>query len=180
MSSLPFLLPHRDQWVLALIIGALTALLGYLLAVLFSPATAQILTTGMGLGSFIGAVLAFSWRGFSPPTAATSPTPEAIIPAISSESRTIFVGNLAFKANSEQIRALFGQYGEVRSVRIMTDRMTRRPRGFAFIEMEGNGALRAIQALNGYTFFGRDLRVNEGHNRRNEEDLTDPNSFNEA
>ncbi|QEP45189.1 RNA-binding protein [Ectothiorhodospiraceae bacterium BW-2] len=82
------------------------------------------------------------------------------------ENKTIFVGNLAFKANSEQLRALFARYGEVVTVRIMTDRLTRRPRGFAFVEMEGRGAMKAIEALDGHEFLGRELRVNEGHNRR--------------
>ena len=58
----------------------------------------------------------------------------------------------------------------------MTDRMTRRPRGFAFIEMEGHGALQAISALDGADFMGRPLRVNEGHERSGRSDQQEQES----
>nr|WP_232024031.1 RNA-binding protein [Sulfurivermis fontis] len=82
------------------------------------------------------------------------------------ETRSIFVGNLAYRASKDELEQLFGQYGVVRSVRIMTDRMTRRPRGFGFVEMEAKSALAAIKALDGKEFHGRALKVNEGNERR--------------
>ncbi|NOR51539.1 MAG: RNA-binding protein [Gammaproteobacteria bacterium] len=96
----------------------------------------------------------------------------------SDQRKTIFVGNLAFKANSEQLRELFAKYGTVHTVRIMTDRMTRRPRGFAFVEMDEKPSAKAIKALNGKEFMGRDLRVNEGNERkpRQERPQDDTNS----
>jgi hypothetical protein len=84
----------------------------------------------------------------------------------SGATRSIFVGNLAYRASREDLEQLFGQYGVVRSVRIMTDRMTRRPRGFGFVEMEANGALNAIKALDGQDLHGRQLKVNEGNDRK--------------
>lgn len=84
------------------------------------------------------------------------------------EPKSVFVGNLAFKARPEELRELFSPYGSVRSVRIMTDRATRRPRGFAFVEMDAPAAAKAISALDGREFLGRKLRVSEGsENRRN-------------
>jgi RNA recognition motif-containing protein len=54
----------------------------------------------------------------------------------------------------------------VHSVRIMKDRATRRPRGFAFVEMESRGAAKAIKGLDGLEYMGRNLRVNEGAERK--------------
>lgn len=77
------------------------------------------------------------------------------------QKQTLFIGNLAFKASEREIRRLFSQYGEVFSVRLMTDKVTRKPRGYGFIEMEKKAANMAIAKLNEKEFMGRDLRV--GH-----------------
>lgn len=81
-------------------------------------------------------------------------------------SKSIFVGNLAFKANQQELRELFSPYGTVHSVRIMTDRATRRPRGFGFVEMDPKAANKAIKGLDGSEFLGRKLRVNIGSERK--------------
>ena len=76
--------------------------------------------------------------------------------------KKIFVGNLDFGATEESVRSLFEQHGTVERVSIMTDRDTGRSRGFAFVEMTDAGeADRAITALNGFNFGGRNLNVNE-------------------
>jgi cold-inducible RNA-binding protein len=76
--------------------------------------------------------------------------------------KNIFVGNLAFGATEDSVRALFERYGTVDRVNIITDRETGRSRGFAFVEMGDNGqADRAIEGLNGYQLDGRALNVNE-------------------
>jgi RNA recognition motif-containing protein len=77
----------------------------------------------------------------------------------------IYVGNLPFSADEEQVRALFAQHGTVDSVSLPTDRDTGRPRGFGFVEMPQADASRAIQNLNGYSMGGRALRVNEAQDR---------------
>ena len=79
--------------------------------------------------------------------------------------KKIYVGNLSFEAYEEEIRELFAQYGEVHSVDLITDRQTGRPRGFGFVEMASDGALAAIEGLNGTEFGGRTLRVNEARER---------------
>ena len=79
--------------------------------------------------------------------------------------KTIYVGNLPFSATEEEIRELFEQHGTVLSVKLITDRETGRPRGFGFVEMEGDGTQAAIDALNGADFNGRSLRVNEARER---------------
>jgi|KBSMisStaDraftv2_1062788.scaffolds.fasta_scaffold2687766_1 RNA recognition motif-containing protein len=78
----------------------------------------------------------------------------------------IYVGNLIRSVTEEQLRDLFGAYGEVASVRIIKDRETGMVRGFAFVEMKNNDeAQAAIDALNGQDFEGRTMRVNEAQER---------------
>ena len=79
---------------------------------------------------------------------------------------SIFIGNLAFKANANDLRELFSSYGNVQNVRVMTDRATRRPKGFAFVEMDKKGAKAAIAELDGSEFFGRDIKVNYATRRK--------------
>ncbi|HXV37172.1 MAG TPA: RNA-binding protein [Myxococcota bacterium] len=79
----------------------------------------------------------------------------------------LHVGNLPFSATEEQLRDLFGQHGEVVSVKIIKDRETGRSRGFAFVEFgSASHAERAKSALNGTDFGGRSLRVSEAHDKR--------------
>ncbi len=75
----------------------------------------------------------------------------------------VYVGNLPFDTDASQLRALFEEGGrEVADVKIITDRDTGRPRGFAFVEMGSKtDAQSAITALNGREIGGRVLTVNE-------------------
>ncbi len=76
--------------------------------------------------------------------------------------KNIFVGNLDFAATESSIRSLFEPYGSVERVSLITDRDTRRSRGFAFVEMTDPAeADRAIAALNGADLDGRALNINE-------------------
>lgn len=86
----------------------------------------------------------------------------------SSKVESIFVGNLAFKASARALRELFEDYGEVHAVRLMTDRATRRPRGYGFVEMDARDAKNAIAALNGSEFYGRELKVNVANERKSD------------
>jgi RNA recognition motif-containing protein len=77
----------------------------------------------------------------------------------------LYVGNLAFTATDEIVRALFSQHGTVEKVSLITDRDTGRPRGFGFVEMSNADASRAMQALNGTDLESRALKVNEAQDR---------------
>lgn len=79
-------------------------------------------------------------------------------------SKRIYVGNLPFSTNEQELRELFGSHGEVNEVDIVMDRETGRPRGFGFVDM-GAGADEAIQALHGSDLGGRNLTVNEARPR---------------
>ena len=78
----------------------------------------------------------------------------------------IYVGNIAWGVSDDELEALFAQYGEVNSARIITDRESGRSKGFGFVEMAtSDSANAAIEALNGNDFGGRDLRVNQAKER---------------
>jgi len=72
----------------------------------------------------------------------------------------LYVGNLSFEATETELKELFCQAGSVETVRIITDRDTGRPKGFAFVEMQEGGD-KAIAEMNGKDFKGRALTVNE-------------------
>jgi RNA recognition motif-containing protein len=76
-------------------------------------------------------------------------------------NKKLYVGNLPYDTDEDQIRELFSPYGEVATVDMINDRDTGRFRGFAFVAMEAAAADAATQALNGYSFGGRPLKVNE-------------------
>ena len=78
---------------------------------------------------------------------------------------TIYVGNLPFTATEDEVRALFERHGKVESVKLINDRETGRPRGFAFVDMAAGEAQNAIQQTNGFQMGGRPLRVNEAQER---------------
>jgi RNA recognition motif-containing protein len=78
----------------------------------------------------------------------------------------IYVGNLAFRTTEDDLRQLFAEYGEVSSVKIISDRETGRSRGFGFVEMPNQAeAEAAINAINDTDVGGRNLRVNEARPR---------------
>lgn len=78
----------------------------------------------------------------------------------------IYVGNLAFRTTEEELRQLFGEFGEVSSVKIISDRETGRSRGFGFVEMPNQAeAEAAVNAMNDTDVGGRTLRVNEARPR---------------
>jgi cold-inducible RNA-binding protein len=80
--------------------------------------------------------------------------------------KNLFVGNLPYAATEDALRDLFSPFGEVQDIRIMTDRDTGKPRGFAFVEMaDDEAASKAIAALHGKDFDGRALTVNEARPR---------------
>ncbi len=72
----------------------------------------------------------------------------------------IYVGNLPYSTEKEELQELFEEFGEVESVDIIVDRRSGRSRGYGFVSMPGEGeAKAAVEALNGKEFGGRNLRV---------------------
>lgn len=81
--------------------------------------------------------------------------------------KRLYVGNLPYQTEEAQLRSLFEQDGrQVEEVKIVTDRETGRPRGFAFVEMSSDAqAQAAVAALHGKPFGGRPLTVSEARER---------------
>ncbi|MCB1277007.1 RNA-binding protein [Prosthecobacter sp.] len=78
----------------------------------------------------------------------------------------MYVGNLPFAAQEQDVRELFSQYGGVTEVFLPMDRESGRPRGFAFVTMDSAEAMNAaINAQNGQEFMGRKLAINEARPR---------------
>ena len=76
--------------------------------------------------------------------------------------KKIYVGNIPYNATEAELKELFAEYGEIESVKIIKDQFTDRSRGFGFIEMASDEAIKkAIEALDGKDFMGKSLKVNE-------------------
>ena len=81
-------------------------------------------------------------------------------------SKRIYVGNMNYNTDDTRLREVFGAFGEVVDVHIVTDRDTGRPRGFAFVEMANDeDAEKAVAGLNGTDVDGRQLKVAEAQPR---------------
>lgn len=77
-------------------------------------------------------------------------------------AKKLYCGNLAYETTEATLSELFGALGEVVSVNLITDRMTGRSKGFAFVEMaEYDAAQQAINELNGKQVHGREIKVAE-------------------
>lgn len=74
----------------------------------------------------------------------------------------LYVGNISFQTSEDDLRTLFAQAGNVESVKVITDRETGQPRGFAFVEMSSSAeASKAIAMFGGKEWMGREIKVNE-------------------
>jgi len=84
----------------------------------------------------------------------------------------IYVGNLHYGVNEDELTEIFGKFGTVNSVKVITDKYSGQSKGFGFIEMEddteGN---QAVSELNGVEMSGRNIKVNIAHEKKR-----DPNS----
>lgn len=79
--------------------------------------------------------------------------------------KTLYVGNLPYRANEAAINELFSSYGQVHSVRLMKDKHTGKRRGFGFVEISAGDAAKAIAELNDSEFQQRTLKVREAKER---------------
>lgn len=79
----------------------------------------------------------------------------------------IYVGNLDYKVNENELSGLFEEFGTVSSAKIITDKYNGRSKGFGFVEMENeNEANKAIESLNGTTMGTREIVVNEARPKK--------------
>ncbi|MFK5913697.1 MAG: hypothetical protein QM484_04910 [Woeseiaceae bacterium] len=145
--------PSFKNILKSIIIALILSTISYFLApyLNISPESARLVAYAVLAGAFISGIIMVIPMDFS---------------LVRSKQASIFVGNLAFKASAGDLREIFEEYGDVLGVRVMTDRATRRPKGFAFIEMNKKSAKAAIANLDGTEFFGRDIKVNYATRRK--------------
>ena len=77
----------------------------------------------------------------------------------------LYVGNLSYRVKEEELRGLFAKYGRVKTLHLIRDKITRRLKGYAFIEMSPEDAVKAL-ALNGVDFLGRKLVVSSAKSKQ--------------
>ena len=78
----------------------------------------------------------------------------------------IYVGNLPYNVNEDELKELFSEFGEVATVNLIKDRFSGQSKGFGFIDMPSNSeADQAIKALNHSQLKGRDIKVNQAEQR---------------
>ena len=83
----------------------------------------------------------------------------------------IYVGNLSYDTNDDNLREAFERYGKVDAARVIVDRYTDQSRGFGFVEMPNDEeAKAAIAGMDGQDLQGRKLRVNEARPREDRRD----------
>ena len=81
---------------------------------------------------------------------------------------SIYIGNLNYEVDPEDLSEVFAEYGTVKRVHLPADRKTGRLRGFAFVEMESEEIEdKAIETLDGAEWMGRELKVNKARPREN-------------
>jgi RNA recognition motif-containing protein len=133
--------------------------LTFIVAVIFAV-IAYFLSTFIGNTTVITAVLVLV-SAFIAPLIGTSSSAESA----DEEVKTLYVGNLPYRANESAIRELFSEHGQVHSVRLMKDKHTGKRRGFGFVEMSADAADAAVSSLNDTEFQQRTLKVREAKER---------------
>lgn len=102
------------------------------------------------------------------PTLSSSQDEEA-----SSATKTLYVGNLPYKANESHVKELFAEYGEVFAVRLMKDKRTGKRRGFGFVVIAAGQAQTAIDALNEREYMQRTLKVRIANDPKSDEEMAE-------
>jgi hypothetical protein len=150
----------NPSFIVNLIVAALLAVISYfLLPVLGINLSANL---ALAVGILIGGALAPALGSLFGGTTDDEGTEEA-------ESKTLYVGNLPYRANEQAVQDHFELQGRVHSVRLMKDRRTGKRKGYGFVEMDAKGANKAIKNLNDSEFQERTLKVRMAKDKVEEE-----------
>jgi len=147
----------KSPQISTVIIAIVFAIVAYIItsSVSVSPAIVAVIV-------FISAFIAPLFNSSSNTGDTTTSTPAPTPPK---DVKTLYVGNLPYRANETAIRELFSAHGVVQSVRLMKDKHTGKRRGFGFVEMSSSDIDKAINALNDTEFQQRTLKVREAKER---------------
>ncbi len=145
----------------------LPAIVLAIIAFFFTPASLSA-NVAIALGLIIGAIIAAIFSSSAPAStvaSADSAPSQNNQEDFEGETKTLYVGNLPYRANESAVKELFSGQGHVVSVRLMRDRNTGKRKGFGFVEMAEQDAIKAISALNDAEFQQRTLKVREAKDR---------------
>jgi len=83
-------------------------------------------------------------------------------------AKKLYVGNLVFSINDEELEKAFAEFGEILSAIVIKDRVSGRSKGFGFVEFANDeDADKAAEALNGTELEGREIRIDQARDQRN-------------
>ncbi|NQY38113.1 MAG: RNA-binding protein [Alteromonadaceae bacterium] len=145
------------QILTLVIIAIVLAVIGFLTASMFQADPKDVAAS-----LFIGALLAPLINTFLSKASSTANNNDV---SADDNVKTLYVGNLPYRANESAVRELFSEQGTVHSVRLMKDKHTGKRRGFGFVEMSASDADSAVSALNDTEFQQRTLKVREAKDR---------------
>ncbi len=146
----------KSPQLLTVIVAAVFAAVAYILSSTISPVSPMLVTVIVFISAFVAPL-------FGDIKTSTSPSNDSV--SSSDDVKTLYVGNLPYRANETTVRELFSEYGSVLSVRLMKDKHTGKRRGFGFVEMAAKDLDAAISALNDTEFQQRTLKVREAKER---------------
>lgn len=149
----------KSPTVLTVIVAIAFAIIAFILSNSLSPVSPAIVAGIAFISAFIAPLIGgqISASSSSQTLEDSTNSPDDV--------RTLYVGNLPYRANETSVRELFSNYGTVVSVRLMKDKHTGKRRGFGFVEMADNDLDNAISALNDTEFQQRTLKVREAKER---------------
>lgn len=156
----------KSPQVLTLIVASVFAIIAY------------ILSSALAMTPIVVAAIAFASAFIAPLIGGQQPATknDSSETLSDDEVKTLYVGNLPYRANEAVVKELFSNYGSVRSVRLMKDKHTGKRRGFGFVEMAADDLTKAISALNDTEFQQRTLKVREAKERPERKETTDSES----
>lgn len=163
----------QSSYLRASLLALVLAVLGFILvAKLADLNAASWLAFGLLLGGLLTPLAAGAAREATPRgnrsqrNAASHASHSEPTEAYSGECKTLYVGNLPYRANEAAVRKLFAEHGQVISVRLVKDKETGKRRGYGFVEMPLGDADAAIMALNETEYLQRTLKVREANEKR--------------
>jgi RNA recognition motif-containing protein len=136
------------------IISALLGLIAFFIAQIMSSTLQSQFALVVAIFTLLGGLITVSFSN------ADSDAPESTV-TDTIKTKTIYVGNLPYRANETVVRTLFEEHGTVVNVRLLKDKNTGKRRGFGFVEMAESDSDKAIAALNDKEFQQRTLKVRE-------------------
>ncbi|MBL4899553.1 MAG: RNA-binding protein [Colwellia sp.] len=150
----------KSPQISTVIIALVFAIFAYIITSTVSIITPVIVSAIVFISTFIAPLLGNSSNSSSSTTNTSVPAQKS-----AEDVKTLYVGNLPYRANETTIRELFSNHGTVQSVRLMKDKHTGKRRGFGFVEMAASDISKAISALNDTEFQQRTLKVREAKER---------------